>query len=431
MKIERWLPTGLLLAATVAWISLGAGAQEQPAPNLSPGAQSEDAPAETPDQPDAERPQTDQPTPNQPDQPTPDAADQPEDAQETPEQQDAPQTDADEGVPSPAPGEQDRDAPATGRDAPEDAEAQTEQDRGAPATERDTRADLGLQLDAQAQGEGLVISSIGRTGIAARAGLLRGDRIVSIDGRQFATADEFYAYVDDFEGDRMNVVYLRDGERHQAVWMLGEQEQALQLPPTPRHAALGVRLQDGHQGAFVNGVFEGSPAHEAGLQVGDEIVAIQGRPIGNALHLAGAVREFPAGHSLTLDTIRNGSHQRIQLRLTTADRAFVGELNSISRHMAQRDMQEDGVQRGFRPNADARIQEMQREMDQLRAENRRLRQRLEDAGRGEAEAPAEAESDAPADAGDEEAAEQPDTLPEVPDLEAPEQPQQENDAETP
>jgi putative serine protease PepD len=72
---------------------------------------------------------------------------------------------------------------------------------------------------------------------------------------------------------------------------------------------LGVRLSDrtdGGSGALVAVVDPGSPAADAGLEVGDVVVAIDDQPINGSEGLVGVVRDHSAGDEVTIVVVRNG-----------------------------------------------------------------------------------------------------------------------------
>lgn len=93
------------------------------------------------------------------------------------------------------------------------------------------------------------------------------------------------------------------------------------------HAQLGVSLysitpQDQERyslptdhGAYVSGIVEGSGAEEAGLQVGDIIVAFDGVKMESASELTLAVREKNPGDTATLTVNRNGEEMELEVVL--------------------------------------------------------------------------------------------------------------------
>ncbi|NLF04644.1 MAG: PDZ domain-containing protein [Actinomycetales bacterium] len=95
---------------------------------------------------------------------------------------------------------------------------------------------------------------------------------------------------------------------------------------TVSHAFLGVNLADGtavvdgveRQGAVVGQVVPDSPAQAAGVQDGDVITAIDGKPVASAESLTGYVRARTVGQSSTLTVVRDGA--ALELTVTLAAR---------------------------------------------------------------------------------------------------------------
>ncbi len=75
------------------------------------------------------------------------------------------------------------------------------------------------------------------------------------------------------------------------------------------------------RGVLVVGVVEGSPAEDAGLERGDVVTAIDGRPIDDLPDLQGALREVGADATVTLTVVRDGEEREIEADL--ADRPAV------------------------------------------------------------------------------------------------------------
>jgi regulator of sigma E protease len=76
--------------------------------------------------------------------------------------------------------------------------------------------------------------------------------------------------------------------------------------------ALGLKLYLPRLPAVIGQVAAGSPAAVAGMAPGDEVIAIEGRPVSAWNEVAAAIREAP-GMRLALDFRRNGSAKRVEL----------------------------------------------------------------------------------------------------------------------
>lgn len=88
-------------------------------------------------------------------------------------------------------------------------------------------------------------------------------------------------------------------------------------PLNPQQAGqMGLSITEG---ALLQTVIENTPAAQAGLQAGDVIVALNGRPVDERNSLVSLLLEHVAGDTVTLDVLRNG--QPFQTQLTLAERA--------------------------------------------------------------------------------------------------------------
>lgn len=102
--------------------------------------------------------------------------------------------------------------------------------------------------------------------------------------------------------------------------MIAEQ---LQQGGDVRHAFLGLTSSDGSaqagdatsRGAEVVAVEPDSPAAQAGVKDGDLVTGIDDIPIGSAAALTGAVRGMEVGSTHTLEVVRGGSVENIEVTL--------------------------------------------------------------------------------------------------------------------
>jgi putative serine protease PepD len=89
---------------------------------------------------------------------------------------------------------------------------------------------------------------------------------------------------------------------------------------TTESGYLGVGGADpslGRAGALINEVISGGPADKAGLQVGDLVVAINGKKVQSMDDLAAQVRLLGPGQRATLTVVRDGKEQTVTATLTT------------------------------------------------------------------------------------------------------------------
>ena len=101
----------------------------------------------------------------------------------------------------------------------------------------------------------------------------------------------------------------------------------LQDGGTVQHAFVGVTTTDGtaddgsagYRGAEVVAVEPGSPAAEAGLAEGDLITGIDDTPVGGAGALTGIVRGLEVGSTHTLELVRGGKVQTLEITLAARE----------------------------------------------------------------------------------------------------------------
>ena len=146
-----------------------------------------------------------------------------------------------------------------------------------------------------------------------------------------------------FSGDTISLSVARDaGEFELAVpssaaplLMFGwaspqEQDGSQWLGMREKQVTLGVRYfqlepDDPHfeayevrNGALVAEVIEGLPAEEAGLQVGDIIIAVAGQPTTLEIDLRNRIYFHAPGETITLDVLRDGELLHVEVTLRAA-----------------------------------------------------------------------------------------------------------------
>jgi len=230
---------------------------------------------------------------------------------------------------------------------------------------------LGVHLEEETddpEGGALIVRVVEGTA-AADAGLEDGDVIQQVDGRTIRGPAGLSKVLGELEpGDRVSIVIQRDGRRqtvdaelgshadlegwagmphieHMGEWTEELAEQMEQLgeqmreqfgghafafrSPRPR---LGVQLIDAtpelreHLGAdrelgvLVGKVLESTPAEDAGVLVGDLIVAIDGEEVASPSDLIHALHELD-GQTFELGVVRDGREIGVRVELPESDDA--------------------------------------------------------------------------------------------------------------
>jgi S1-C subfamily serine protease len=88
---------------------------------------------------------------------------------------------------------------------------------------------------------------------------------------------------------------------------------------TIKRAYLGVSNGDSNDdsGAIVGDVVAGGPAQRAGVQVGDKIVAINGKPVTNSDDVSAAINSLSPNQTAKITVVRGGSRRTLNVQLGT------------------------------------------------------------------------------------------------------------------
>lgn len=73
------------------------------------------------------------------------------------------------------------------------------------------------------------------------------------------------------------------------------------------------------RGVLVGGVQEGQPADEAGIERGDVIVSVDGKPVGDVGELRFQIASIPPGTEVDVVVIREGERKTLEVTLTSLD----------------------------------------------------------------------------------------------------------------
>ncbi|MCC6640676.1 MAG: trypsin-like peptidase domain-containing protein [Deltaproteobacteria bacterium] len=170
---------------------------------------------------------------------------------------------------------------------------------------QDLDARLHEMLEVPDRTNGALVSSVRRGGAAEAAGVRRGDIVTRVEKRPVHAAREFYELLEHVTvGDEVGLDLLREG---------AERNVKLKAAAVPESAVaelteqlLGFQLVARGQGAFgVANVRRGSGAAQIGIQPGDLVLGINGRPLSNASALRNAVLDL-RGRQQALLVVQRG-----------------------------------------------------------------------------------------------------------------------------
>jgi regulator of sigma E protease len=155
-----------------------------------------------------------------------------------------------------------------------------------------------------------VIGEISPGKPAARAGLLPGDRIVSVNGEKIDDFDDLKLAIGMNSGTALRVDYLRNGQLRTTT-----------MTPDRKDSDFGPVGFAGILPYFdttIGRVTAGTPAAIAGLRTGDRIVGINGKPITQLAELNTAF-DAAKGAALALDVTRGAARFHTILPAAKAD----------------------------------------------------------------------------------------------------------------
>jgi len=189
--------------------------------------------------------------------------------------------------------------------------------------------DLARQFGA-ADTKGVLVSDVLADSPAKRAKLERGDVIVEFDGRAVENPTQFRNLVAQTPiGKKVHVKLLRGGRGRDLEVTIAEQPKTMaqaesaeegdgEVPSVGAFAGLDVReltpelarhfnlSRDGRKGVIVTSIAEGSPAGEAGLQLGDLITEINRKPIASLRDFQSVAGGLAPKEPALVLVVRNG-----------------------------------------------------------------------------------------------------------------------------
>jgi regulator of sigma E protease len=151
---------------------------------------------------------------------------------------------------------------------------------------------------------------------AAKAGIQPGDRIVSVDGHDVGTWEQFYMNIGTRPDRAVPIAYLRQGlERTTTVTPVSAPDSRFEI------GEIGV-LPNVHP--HVPSVVPGDPADRAGVKPGDVVLAVNGEPITFSYQLTQAIQKRPDG-PIELSVLRAGARTAVTVKPERrGDKGWIG-----------------------------------------------------------------------------------------------------------
>jgi len=185
---------------------------------------------------------------------------------------------------------------------------------------------------------GVLVSDVLADSPAKRAKLERGDVIVEFDAHQVESPTQFRNLVAQTPiGKKVHIKLLRGGKERDLEATIAEQPKAMAQPESPgdeggeaasagAFAGMDVREltpelarrfnlpREGKGGVIVARVAEGSPAGEAGLQVGDLVAEINRKPITGLRDFQAVAGSLSAKEPALVLVVRNGRNLYLTIK---------------------------------------------------------------------------------------------------------------------
>ncbi|MBT5031182.1 MAG: RIP metalloprotease RseP [Proteobacteria bacterium] len=158
------------------------------------------------------------------------------------------------------------------------------------------------------------VGQLEASSLASQAGVLQGDRLVSVDGKEydFWGQHDLYLYNQVIKGQDANLLVQGiDGRRRDVILPLSTIPVS-EVGPSLVPGTLGLTRWRPQFLAILGHVVEGSPADRGGLEVSDRVIAIDGQITDQWEHLVSAVVDRP-GEELRVLVERDGAELELRV----------------------------------------------------------------------------------------------------------------------
>ena len=140
------------------------------------------------------------------------------------------------------------------------------------------------------------------------AGIQAGDKIISVNGDKVLTQREIDNIIEKSKDDEMIFVIERDGKQYSIPVTMGYEERGY----------IGVAFSDSGDVIYI---FKNSPGEEAGVQLNDRFVSINGEVFASAVEMVDKIRSMP-GEKISIGIIRDGELITIDINAKTISQRF-------------------------------------------------------------------------------------------------------------
>lgn len=203
------------------------------------------------------------------------------------------------------------------------------------------RTALALQGPSPDPEGGLLVAGVAADSPAAESGVVRGDILLSAGDRALNTIQDLQTVLAQAQpGQALEISVLHGDETRNLTVRLADNNGNAYLgilPCRPSAGDLGQfppNLEDLRPveipGAYITEVISGAPADNAGLEVGDIILAVDGQAVTADNSLADLIQSYQPGDAVQLEVQKAGASEPVDIEVTlgenpnTAGQAYLG-----------------------------------------------------------------------------------------------------------
>jgi serine protease Do len=262
------------------------------------------------------------------------------------------------------------------------------------------------------EGDGVLVEDVVKGEPAEKAGLEAGDIIIKIaDDKIGSTKDLGKALKKHKPGDKVNVLFVRDGKEKDVKLELGKRPKIPAIPKIPKMPKMQVRHYENggylgieiaeikeqlheyfevKKGVLIEKVQEGTPAEKAGLKAGDVITKIEDCETSDVNELIESVRKHEPGSEVTVYYVRKGKKNEVKVKLSEAKQTFITKYSDKSNYEEQLidteairecviealenvDIEFEDAEESFREG----MEQMKQEMEKMKIELEKMKQEME------------------------------------------------------
>jgi len=184
------------------------------------------------------------------------------------------------------------------------------------AVAEDRKAGVGININVTDRGA--FITGVHPGGPAEAAGIRAGDQIIGIDGQPLRSVEQLSAGLPGAVGSPIKLT-MRRGEQignfdlKRAITNAEGAGGAAPAAAGARNAGVGINLNVTDRGVMIQSTVADGPAARAGVQAGDQLVAIDGKPLRNVDDLSAGL-PGAAGSAIRLTVLRAGKTMDLDMK---------------------------------------------------------------------------------------------------------------------